>query len=135
MNYNIYDKELTAVDRGLDVWWHLILGRDTTVHTDHANLTYYRKPQKLTPRVKCAVARIMQYCINIKHKPGVLNKADALSRHPDYPHKPKTEWETAFPDSMFIDTTSIDTIIPAIMAAQHNHQEYFKYIAEKYSLY
>jgi hypothetical protein len=41
MNYNIYDKELTAMDRGLDVWRHLILGQDTTVHTDHANLTYY----------------------------------------------------------------------------------------------
>jgi hypothetical protein len=80
MNYDIYDKELTAMDRGLDVWRHLILGQDTTVHTDHANLTYYRKPQKLTLRAKRAVARIMQYCIKIKHKPGVLNKANALSR-------------------------------------------------------
>jgi hypothetical protein len=52
MNYNIYDKELTAVDRGLDVWRHLILGQDTMFHTDHANLTYYRKPQKITPRAK-----------------------------------------------------------------------------------
>jgi hypothetical protein len=72
MNYDIYDKELTAVDRGLDVWWHLILGQDTIVHMDHANLTYYRKPQKLTPRAKWAVTRIMQYCIKIKHKPGVM---------------------------------------------------------------
>jgi hypothetical protein len=80
MNYDIYDKELTAMDRGLDIWRHLILGQDTTVHTDHANLTYYRKPQKLTPRAKRAVARIMQYRIKIKHKPGILNKADALSR-------------------------------------------------------
>jgi hypothetical protein len=79
MNYDIYDKELTAVDRGLDVWQHLILGQDTMVHTDHANLTYYQKPQKLTPRAKRAVARIMQYHIKIKHKPGVLNKANALS--------------------------------------------------------
>jgi hypothetical protein len=91
MNYDIYDKELTAVDRGLDVWQHLILGQDTMVHMDHANLTYYRKPQKLTPRAKRAVARIMQYRIKIKHKPGVLNKADALSRRPDYPHKPEPE--------------------------------------------
>jgi hypothetical protein len=135
MNYDIYDKELTAMDRGLDVWRHLILGQDTTVHTDHANLTYYRKPQKLTPRAKHAVARIMQYCIKIKHKPGVLNKANALSRRPDYPHKPESKWETAFPDSMFIDAVSIDTTIPAMMAAQHDHHEYFKSIAKKYSLY
>jgi hypothetical protein len=135
MNYNIYNKELTAVDRGLDVWRHLILGQDTTVHTDHVNLTYYRKPQKLTPRAKRAVARIMQYCISIKHKLGVLNKANALSCHPDYPHKPESEWETAFPDSMFINTASVDTTIPAMMAAQHDHQEYFKSITDKYSLY
>ena len=38
MNYDIYDKELTALDRGLDEWRHLILGQPTTVHTDHANL-------------------------------------------------------------------------------------------------
>ena len=52
MNYDIYDKELTALDCGLNVWRHLILEQPTTVHTDHANLTYYRKPQKLTPRAK-----------------------------------------------------------------------------------
>jgi hypothetical protein len=77
----------------------------------------------------------MQYCIKIKHKPGVLNKADALSQQPDYPHTPESEWETAFPDSMFLDAASIDTTIPTMMAAQHDHHEYFKSIAEKYSLY
>jgi hypothetical protein len=77
----------------------------------------------------------MQYRINIKHKPGVLNKADALSRRLDYPHKPESEWEIAFPDSMFIDATTIDTTIPAMMTAQHDHHQYFKSIAEKYSLY
>jgi hypothetical protein len=36
---------------------------------------------------------------------------------------------------MFINATTIDMTIPAIMAAQHDHYEYFKYIAKKYSLY
>jgi hypothetical protein len=49
MNYDIYDKKLTALNRGLDQWRHLILGQDVTVYMDHANLTYYRKPQKLSP--------------------------------------------------------------------------------------
>jgi hypothetical protein len=102
---------------------------------DHTNLIYYRKPQKLTSRAKRAVARIMQYCIKIKHKPGVLNKADALSQRPDYPYKTESKWETVFPNSMFINATTIDTTIPAMMAAQHNHQEYFKSIADTYSLY
>jgi hypothetical protein len=56
INYDIYDKELTALDCGLEQYRHLILGQDITVHTDHANLTYYRKPQKLSPRAKRAVA-------------------------------------------------------------------------------
>ena len=134
MNYDIYDKELTALNRGLDVWQHLILGRPTTVHTDHANLTYYRKPQKLTARAKRAIARIMQYNITIKHKPGILNKADALSRRPDYPHKPETELETAFLTSMFIDLVSTDITLSAVMTAQENHKEYLKSLIEKYSL-
>jgi hypothetical protein len=36
---------------------------------------------------------------------------------------------------MFIDTATIDTTIPAMMSAQHDHHEYFASIAEKYSLY
>ena len=100
-NYDIYDKELTALDRGLEVWCHLLINTHTTIHTDHANLTYYRNPQKLTPRAKQAVAQIMQYDITIKHKPGILNKADALSRRPDYPTTLEEQHTMAFPDNMF----------------------------------
>jgi hypothetical protein len=36
---------------------------------------------------------------------------------------------------MFIDAASVDITILAMMAAQHDHQEYFKSLAKKYSLY
>jgi hypothetical protein len=36
---------------------------------------------------------------------------------------------------MFIDVATINTTIPAIMAAQHDHHNYFVTIAKKYSLY
>jgi hypothetical protein len=36
---------------------------------------------------------------------------------------------------MFINAATIDTTILAMMAAQHDHYDYFKSIAEKYSLY
>jgi len=76
----------------------------------------------------------MQYNITIKHKSGILNKADALSRRPDYPKKPPSDLETAFPNSMFADTITIDTIIPALMANLHEHQTYFHQLAKTYPL-
>jgi hypothetical protein len=36
---------------------------------------------------------------------------------------------------MFIDAATINTTIPAMMAAQHDHHHYFMSIADKYSLY
>src|SRR6267154_5768467 len=134
MNYDIYDKELTALDRRLDEWRHLILGQPTIVHTDHANLTYYRKPQKLTPRAKRAVACLMQYDILIKHKPGILNKADALSRRPGYPHKPDELESTAFPSSMFANTATVDITLPAIIEAQESTQTYLESLHTQYHL-
>ena len=121
MNYDIYDKELTALDQGLETWRHLLLGKHTTIHTNHANLTFYRQPQKLSPRAKRAVARIMQYDISIKHKPGLLNKADALSRRPDYPQGTPKE-EIAFPSSLFINELTVEDMLTTIKCAQNSHQ-------------
>ena len=72
----------------------------------------------------------MQYDITIKHKPGILNKADALSHRPDYPHKPKEPEETAFPEHMFINATSIDLTLPSLMTAQHDHRNYLQNLAK-----
>src|SRR6266852_5080741 len=76
----------------------------------------------------------MQYNITIKHKPGILNKADTLSRRSDYPRKPPSDLETTFPCSMFADVITINTTIPALMSNLHKHQTYFKQIANKYPL-
>ena len=83
-NYDIYNKELTVIDRGLTNWRHLLLGNKVIIHTNHANLTYYQHPHKLSDCAQRAIARLMQYNIIIKHKPGIHNRADALSQRPDY---------------------------------------------------
>lgn len=134
MNYDIYDKELTAIDRRLETWRHFLLGRPTTVHTDHRNLTYYRQPQQLSQRARRAVARIMQYDIKIKHKPGILNKADALSRRPDHPQDDDNEPEVAFPPSMFIEEITMTNILPGIIDGQKNHEDYLNNLSETYQL-
>ena len=49
-NYQVYDRELFAIIRALREWRHYVQGSSflTEVRTDHANLTYYRSPQRLT---------------------------------------------------------------------------------------
>ena len=107
----------------------------TTVHTDHANLTYYRKPQKLTPRAKRAVAHTLCSMISLSSiNRASSTKADALSRRPDYPHKPEEPEETAFPEHMFINAASVDLTLPSLMTAQHDHRDYLQTLATTHPL-
>ena len=116
--YDIYDKELTAIDLGLDNWRHLLLGSSVIVHTDHANLTYYRHPHKLTDCTRRAISRIMRYNLRIKHKPGIHNRADALSRRPDYAKRTQPEEEIGLPEHLFIHDISALDLDDAIRNAQ-----------------
>ena len=51
-NYEIHDKELMAVMDSLSDWRQYLLGAKCTfeIWTDHQNLQYFRKPQKLNRR-------------------------------------------------------------------------------------
>src|SRR6266852_2350322 len=47
-NYEIYDKEMLAIMMALDKWRQYLLGlEEFEVWTDHLNLIYFQKPQKL----------------------------------------------------------------------------------------
>ncbi len=116
--YDIYDKELMAVDRGLANWRHLLLGNNIIVHSDHANLTYYHHPHKLSDRAKRALNCIMQYSFIIKHKPSILNRVDALFRRPDYESKDNFSQEIGLPMHVFTNTTSAIDYDTAILRAQ-----------------
>ena len=50
--YEIYDRELLGIVQALKEWQHYIQGsgHTTMVHTDHKNLTYFQKAQKLSDR-------------------------------------------------------------------------------------
>ena len=51
-NYKIHDKEMLAIIRGLEVWRHLLEGAQFKfeIWTDHKNLEYFMKVQKLNKR-------------------------------------------------------------------------------------
>jgi len=51
-NYEIHDKEMLAIVRGLEAWRHLLEGVQTKfeIWTNHKNLEYFMKAQKLNRR-------------------------------------------------------------------------------------
>jgi RNase H-like domain found in reverse transcriptase len=84
--YDIHDRELLAVIRGLLAWRHLLVGSPHKIRvlTDHSNLKYYRHPQKISRRVARYLPKMAEFDFELVYKPGSSNKADHLSRRPDY---------------------------------------------------
>ena len=70
--------------KGLKHWRHLLLGAEhpVTVYTNHDNLIKYHHTQKINRQVSHYLPIIAEYNIQLKHKPGASNRADALSRPP-----------------------------------------------------
>ena len=82
-NYEIYDKEMLAVIRGLEDWRHYLEGLPTpfTIVTDHRNLEYWRTAQNLTRRQARWSLYLSRFDFHLTHKPGTtLTQADPLSR-------------------------------------------------------
>ena len=71
-----------AIMDSLDEWRQYLLGANEPVEiwTDHQNLQYFRKPQKLNHRQARWVTELSEYEFKLFHKPGKsMGKADALS--------------------------------------------------------
>ena len=82
-NYNIYTLELYAIVRALRHWRPFLAGspHEIIVHTDHANLQYWKEPQKINRRIAREVMELSEYNIKLKNIPGRENgRADMLSR-------------------------------------------------------
>ncbi|KAJ3533991.1 hypothetical protein NMY22_g7111 [Coprinellus aureogranulatus] len=84
--YEIYDRELLGIVRSLEEWRHYVQGSPftTTVLSDHRNLTYFRKPQRLNDQQARWSLILSAYDINLMHTPGEkMIQSDALSQRPD----------------------------------------------------
>ncbi|KAI1668835.1 hypothetical protein L13192_06294 [Pyrenophora tritici-repentis] len=81
-NYEIHDKELLAVIRGLEEWdAELRSVEKFKVVTDHKNLEYFMKPRMLNERQVRWSLILGRYNMEILYRPGKQNiRADALSR-------------------------------------------------------
>jgi transposase InsO family protein len=112
-NYEIYDRELLSVIRALNEWRHYLQGspHETTVFTDHKNLTYFRKAQKLNRRQARWSLLLSEYNIKLVHLPGSkMILADTLSRRPDMiPNEDHdNEDVTLLPDNLFINLIDME---------------------------
>ena len=105
-NYDIYTLELYAIVRALRHWRPFLAGspHEIIVHTDHANLQYWKEPQKINRRIAREVVELSEYNIKLKSIPGRENRrADMLSRRPDYNQGEKDNQNVVvLPEEMFI---------------------------------
>ena len=86
-NYEIHNKEMLAVIRCLEVWRHFLEGTTTKfkVWTDHKNLEYFIKAQKLNRRQARWALYLSRFDFALKHiLESKMEKADSLSRRPDW---------------------------------------------------
>jgi hypothetical protein len=124
-NYQVYDRELYAIIRALREWRHYILGSSfvTIIRTDHANLTYYRSPQRLTQRQTRWIVELMDYDIQLQHKPGkTMIPADALSRRHDHAVGIEEKEDiVGLPEELFIRLLDLD-LQDAVVTGQKEDQ-------------
>ena len=86
-NYNVYNHELLALVETCRHWRHYLhqLAHTVKIHTDHANLLYWKNPGEHNRRVARWHMELMEYNFTLVHLPGRKNgRNDALSRRPDY---------------------------------------------------
>jgi len=78
---------MLAVVRCLEAWRYFLEGatRKFEIWTDHKNLKYFMKAQKLNRRQARWALYLSRFDFTLKHIPGSrMGKADSLSRRPDW---------------------------------------------------
>jgi len=78
---------MLAVVRCLEAWRHFLEGTVVKfeIWTDHKNLEYFMKAQKLNRRQARWALYLSRFDFTLKHVPGSkMGKADSLSRRPDW---------------------------------------------------
>jgi len=86
-NYEIHDKEMLAIVRGLEAWRHLLEGAQYKfeIWTDHKNLEYFMKVQKLNRRQARWALYLSWFDFILKHvAESKMGKMDGLSRRADW---------------------------------------------------
>ena len=98
---------MLAVVRCLEAWRHFLEGavEKFEIWTDHKNLEYFMKAQKLNRRQARWALYLSRFNFTLKHVPGSkMGKADSLSRRPDWEvgvEKDYHKWSLTICDGYF----------------------------------
>jgi hypothetical protein len=110
--YEIYDQEMLAIIWALREWRHYIQGSpfQTDIFTDHLNLQYFRRLNRLNDRQRRWIPELQQYNFKIHHLAGSkMTQAGALSRRPDHLPAEEEPVETILlPDDLFARALRMD---------------------------
>jgi hypothetical protein len=86
-NYDVYNRELLGLVETCRHWRLYLhqLTHTVKIHTDHANLLFWKNPGEHNRRVARWHAELMEYDFQLVHLSGKKNgRANALSRRPDH---------------------------------------------------
>ena len=86
-NYEVHDKELLAIIRCLQQWWHFLEGarHPVEIWTDHQNLKYFGMAQDLNRRQARWSLFLSRFDYILRHHPGSsMGEPDALSQCTDH---------------------------------------------------
>ena len=83
-NYLVGEQEMLAVVHALELWHCHLDGQDFTVVTYHSPDVFFANKKLLNPRQKRWIERIQPYKFEWEYRPGRMNVADPLSRHPSF---------------------------------------------------
>ncbi|CAI7839865.1 unnamed protein product, partial [Closterium sp. NIES-54] len=108
LNYHIHDKEALAIGVAFKAWRCYLEGAKTTVYTDHYSLKYLKSQPMLSRRqVRWVDFLETHFHYDIIYKPGLHNKADALSR-PGHVAGIQLDWMNPLLKGLFQHGYSVD---------------------------
>ena len=78
--YSAYERELLGIVWAIGKWRHYLEGRHFIVQTDHSSLRHLPNQPSVNRRIWKWVSILQGYDLEIRHIPGRINPADAITR-------------------------------------------------------
>jgi hypothetical protein len=97
---------------------------------DHLNLKYYQEARKINRHMARYIPCMGDYNLQLVHKPGVTNKVDLLSRHPDYDQGKEDNGEVlVLLPHLFVNVIEgQETLEELVLAAQEGQEETLQHL-------